>query len=282
MSLRSVLHHPRLRANRRAAVLAGVAIAVLAAPIAIAGTIQGGHRNPRGSGVAYSQSTQIIGSLPGYAVRMSNYGSGGGAIDGCRSLTGGPACVEADNLKTGQAFDFLSSGSVGGTIHLANPNGSPFTTNATGVATGLNANYLQGNAASAFLGATAQAADSAKLGGVPASSYVQTSQLSSQLASQLGSYAQTNQLLFAVVSQNGSLGTNRGATASAASATANSTSYTVTFSANVSRCSFTASPTGPALASGSIGVANDATNPDIVDVNAPAPLPQGFHLQVIC
>ncbi len=279
MSLRSVLHHPRLRANRRAAVLAGVAIAVLAAPIAIAGTIQGGQRNPGGSSLAYSQSTQIIGSLSGYAARVSNYGTGGAVIDGCRGVTGGPACVEVDNLKTGQAFDFLSSGSVGGTIHLANPNGAPFTTNATGVATGLNANYLQGKAASAFLGATAQAADSAKLGGVPASSYVQTSQLSSQVSSQLGGYAQTSQLLFAVVSQNGSLGANRGATASAAT---NSTSYTVTFSANVSRCSYTASPAGPALTSGAIGVASDAANPDIVDVNAPAALPQGFHLQVIC
>ena len=56
----------------------------------------------------------------------------------------------------------------------------------------------------------------------------------------------------------------------------------MTFTSNVSKCSYTASPTGPALASGSIGVAGDTSNPDIVDVNAPAALPQGFHLQVIC
>lgn len=280
MSLRSVRSHLRLRANRRVTVLAGVAIAVLAAPIALAATVQGGRRNPVASNQAYSQSTEIIGALSGFAVRMSNLGTGGGLINGCRTTTGGPACTEADNLKTGQAFDFISGGTVGGTIHLSNPSGAPFTTNATGVATGLNANYLQGKQASAFLGATAQAADSAKLGGVAASSYVQTSQLGSYVqSSQLSGYAQTSQLLFAVVSQNGSLGVHDGATAALQTS---ATSYTVTFGADVSKCSYTASPTGPALTTGSIGVAPDTTSPDIVDVSAPSPLPQGFHLQVIC
>jgi hypothetical protein len=264
-----------------------VAIAVLAAPIALAGTVQGGRRNPVTSNQAYSQSTEIIGALSGFAVRMSNLGTGGGLINGCRTTTGGPACTEADNLKTGQAFDFISGGNVGGTIHLSNPNGAPFTTNATGVATGLNANYLQGKQASAFLGATAQAADSAKLGGVPASSYVQSSQLSGYVqSSQLSGYAQTSQLLFAVVAQNGSLGANRGATAAVQTSNTSTPSpsytYTVTFGGNVSKCSYTASPTGPPLTTGSIGVAPDTTNPDVVDISAPSALPQGFHLQVIC
>jgi hypothetical protein len=260
------------RFNRRLALIAGVLIAVVAAPIAVASTIQGGVRNPvGGSNLAYSQSTQIIAATPGFGTRLSNKGTGGGAIYGCRSTVGGPPCVEADNLNNGLAFEFIAKGNVGGTIHMSSTKAAPFTTNATGMATGLNANYLQGRQASAFLGATAQAADSAKLGGVPATGYVQ--------ASQLSAYATTGSLLFAVVSQNGSLGANRGATASSATS---STSYKVTFATGVSKCSFTASPAGPAQASGSIGVAPDTGSPNVVDVSAPAALPLGFHLQVIC
>jgi len=138
------------------------------------------------------------------------------------------------------------------------------------VATGFNANYLQGKTASQFLGVSQQAADSAKLGGVAASSYVQTSQLSG--------YAQ-GQLLFADVSQAGALGNTRGATAAAL---AGPMSYTVTFSSNVSKCSYTASPIGAALSGGSIGVGPDTANGDVVDVNSPSALTQGFSLQVIC
>jgi hypothetical protein len=261
---------------RRLAVAAGVITAVVAAPIAVASTVQGGVRNPvGGSNLAYSQSTQIIAATPGFGTRLSNKGTGGGAIYGCRSTIGGPACVEADNLNNGLAFDFIGKGTVGGTIHMSSDKAAPFTTNATGVATGLNANFLQGKQASAFLGATAQAADSAKLGGVAASGYVQTSQLPSQLST----YATQTQLMFAVVTQNGSLGVTRGATASLATS---ATSYKVTFGNNVSKCAYTASPTGAALTSGSIGVAPDTGSPTAVDVTAPAALPQGFNLQVIC
>jgi len=261
----------RARGGRRVAVLGGVVLAVVAAPIAIALPIQGGVRNPgSNSNVAFSTSTQIIANSSNWGTRQSNKGTGGAAIYGCRTAANGPACLEADDLTKGQAFDFVTSGNVGGTIHLENTNGSPLTTNATGVATGFNANFLQGKTASQFLGATQQAADSAKLGGVAASSYVQTSQLSG--------YAQ-GQLLFADVSQAGSLGNNRGATAASETGT---TAYTVTFSSNVSKCSYTASPLGPALSGGAIGLAADTTNPDVVDVNSPAALPQGFSLQVIC
>jgi hypothetical protein len=258
--------------SKRLAIIAGVLIAVVVAPIAVASTIQGGVRNPvGGSNLAYSQSTQIIAATSGFGTRLSNKGTGGGAIYGCRSTIGGPACVQADNLNNGLAFEFIGKGTSGGTIRMSSTKSAPFTTNATGLATGLNANYLQGKQASAFLGATAQAADSAKLGGVAASGYVQTSQLSS--------YVAQGQLLFAVVTQNGSLGATRGATASVAT---NATSYKVTFSANVSKCAFTASPTGGALSTGSIGVGPDTGSPNVVDVNAPSALPQGFNLQVTC
>lgn len=262
---------PPRRRNRRLTLLTGAAIAIVAAPIAIADPLQGGQRNPHSSAQAYSGQTQVIAANTGYGLRVSNQGPGGAIIDGCRNGTGNPACMEAVGLKAGLVFSFVGNGNVGGSIHLANPKGAPFTTNATGVATGLNANFLQGHPATDFLGVTAQAADSARLGGIAASSYVQTSQLSG--------YAQTNQLLFAVVSQNGALGANRGATAAASTG---GTGYTVTFSSNVSRCSYTASPTGPALTGGQLGVALDTTNPDVVDVTSPAALPQGFHLQVIC
>jgi hypothetical protein len=263
----------------RRTVLAAAGISLVAAPIALAVPIQGGQRNPTSHNLAFSRQTQVWASNSAYALRVSNLGTGGAVIDGCRNLPAGPACVQVVGLKTGPVFSFVGGGSVGGTISMTNPNAAPFTTNATGVATGLNANFLQGKQATDFLGATAQAVDSAKLGGVAASSYVQTSQLASAVQSQLGGYAQLTGLLFADVSQNGTLGNNRGATAAASTG---ATSYTVTFGGNVSKCSYTASPVGAGLASGQIGIAPDTSNPNVVDVNAPGALTQGFHLQVIC
>jgi hypothetical protein len=251
--------------NRRLTLTAGVLLAVVGAPLALANPIQGGSRNPStNQSSQYTSETQIIASNSTYGTRQSNKGTGGGAIYGCRSATNGPPCINAVNLNTGQAFGFTSAGSLGGTITLKDTHGAPLTTNATGVAKGFNANFLQGKQATDFLGATAQAADSAKLGGQPASAYVQAGQLD-----------------FAVVSQAGTLGNNRGATAAAETSATNNT-YTVTFNGNVSKCAYTASPGGAALTSGSIGVASDTTNPNIVDVNAPGPLPGGFHLQVVC
>jgi hypothetical protein len=268
----------RMHVDARLATLFGLVIAVIAAPIALALPIQGGQRNPGNRNLAFSRQTQLWAANSAFALRVSNLGSGGAVVDGCRNVSGGPPCVEVVGLKTGPVFQFIGGGSVGGTIQMSNPNAAPFTTNATGVATGLNANFLQGHQASDFLAATAQAADSAKLGGVPAGGYVQTSQLTSAVQSQLGAYAQQSQILFADVSTNGTLGNNRGAT----SATSSGTNYTVTFSGNVSKCAYTASPVGVGLASGQIGVAPDTSNPDTVDVDAPGALTQGFDLQVTC
>lgn len=254
----------RALGRRRLAITGGVAIAVVAAPIALAAPIQGGQRNPgTDTSVSYSEQTQIIADNSSWGTRQSNKGTGGGAIYGCRSASNANACIEADNLNSGIAFNFDTQGNVGGTITLANPAGSPLTTNATGVATGFNANFLQGKQASAFLPATAQAVDSAKLGGVAAASYAQ------------------GQLLFADVDATGKLGNTRGATAAAVSTTSSQT-FTVTFSGDVSKCSYTASPLGAALPSGSLGVGPDLTNPNIVDVLLPANTSTGFSLQVIC
>lgn len=253
-ALRAPLRH-RLPHALRAAVPAGALLALLAAPFALGsgegGPIRGGQRNPGFStSQQYRTETQIIADNGGFGTRQSNKGSGGGAIYGCRSLATANACVAAVNLNTGHAFSFTSGGNVGGTITLRNKAGAPLTTNATGVATGFNANYLQGKQASDFVPAT-----------------------------QAASFAQTSQLLFAVVDQTGKLGNTRGATAAAQTG---EKAYTVTFNANVSKCSFTASPVGQALTTGSIGLVSDTSNPNVVDVSAPSALAAGFSVQVVC
>ncbi len=149
-------------------------VALIALFIAAAGTayatgegkpMLGGARNPGANkSTALTKETQIIANLGGYGTRQSNKSSnGGGAIYGCRSGTGGtPAgnepCIRANNLSTGLAFEFATSGANGGTITTSNPSASPFTTNATGVATGLNADQVDGKSASDFLGKTETAA----------------------------------------------------------------------------------------------------------------------------
>ena len=92
----------------------------------------------------------------GYSTRQSNLSpSGGGAVYGCRSQAGGSAaqprpqnpCIRANNLSTGYAFEFnASDGLVAGLITVAKggDTSKPFTTNATGVATGLNADRVDG------------------------------------------------------------------------------------------------------------------------------------------
>lgn len=109
------------------------------------------------------KETEIIGSFNassgskgGYVTRQSNTGTGskagGGAIYGCRGATGGTAsgsapCVRGANLANGYAFEFTTSGGVTGLITAGDPgstngNARPFTTNATQVATGLNADRV--------------------------------------------------------------------------------------------------------------------------------------------
>jgi hypothetical protein len=70
--------------------------------------------------------------------------TGGGAIYGCRAKSGTKACLRASNLSNGRAFSFAtSSGTEVGRIE--GPTASaPFTTTATGVATGLNADKVDG------------------------------------------------------------------------------------------------------------------------------------------
>ena len=115
------------------------------------------------------KETEIIGkfnattgSKGGYVTRQSNTQTGskagGGAIYGCRGAAGGTAsgsapCLRASNLAAGFAFEFAGEGDVVGQIAVgdgktANSKAKPFTTNATGVATGLNADQVDGKSAS--------------------------------------------------------------------------------------------------------------------------------------
>ncbi len=113
-----------------------------------------GKRNPSRAGL--SSETQIIADNTTYGTRQSNLrdGDGGGAIYGCRSNPGNEPCIRANNLKTGRAFEFATRGNEGGRIETGNTAGAPFTTNATGVATGLNADRVDGKEAADFASAT--------------------------------------------------------------------------------------------------------------------------------
>jgi hypothetical protein len=253
---------------RRAAVLSGTVLALAAAPAALAGSlgdaggqpVRGGVKNPASGG--YFQTTQIWANNSSWGTRQSNLGDGGSAIYGCRSVAGGLPCLDADNLKGGTAFTFITTGNTGGTILVGNANAAPFTTNGHGEAKGLNANYLQGKQASEFQLAAQPAANANELGGQPASSYVNT-----------------GQLLFADVGAGPVIQNTRGATTIGQL----ETTYTVVFgTTNVSKCAYTASPQGAALTTGQLGVAASASNSSAVLVTAPSGFSGGFDLQVVC
>ncbi len=142
--------------TRTKALLGATTLVLVAAPLALGAgegaPLGGGARNPSpNASIEYVRETQIIADNQTYGTRQSNKSTnGGGAIYGCRSLPGGtPAnnepCIRSNNLNTGLAFEFESNGTIGGTISTRPGDGSkPFITNATGVATGLNADRVDG------------------------------------------------------------------------------------------------------------------------------------------
>jgi hypothetical protein len=124
-------------------VLSTIVLAVLVAPLALARgegrPIEGGERNPGGSGTL-SRETEIIAGNGTYGTRQS-------AIYGCRSAPGREPCIRANNLKNGRAFEFdTRSGTQGGYIDVGNgnpnPNATPFGTNAAGKVANLNADRV--------------------------------------------------------------------------------------------------------------------------------------------
>jgi hypothetical protein len=219
-----------------------------------------GKRNPSSnSSRTLTSETEIIASNSTYGTRQSNKGSGGGAIYGCRAAAtaGAPACVRASNLNGGQAFQFTTTGQTAGSITTANPSGAPFTTNATGVATGLNADKVDGKNAS-------------------------------DLASAADLQAQAARLMFAIVSDNGTdtptVSGPTSPTVTEATVGGNAV-YTVDLKKDVSKCSYTASPSGSAGSAPGVAAVSGQANQVAVNLgatSAPAPNRGSFHLQVIC
>ena len=152
MRLRRTPGAPRAaRSNQGRYLLASaIVLAFAVAPFAMAAgegnPVRIGVRNPGGNGsLSASSETQIIAANGTYGTRQSNKGEGGGAIYGCRSTPGNEPCFRATNLNTGRAFEFATNGTEGGSISAnGGANARPFTTNATGVATGLNADRVDG------------------------------------------------------------------------------------------------------------------------------------------
>lgn len=182
--MRRILTRPRPHAGprTRSVLLATGVLVVVTSPFAVAKSgdfLREGARNG-----TTTVETEIIGSQKartgkgGYVTRQSNIstgaGAGGGAIYGCRAPAGGTAsgsapCLRASNLSGGSAFEFATSAGVAGLFTVGDPAlpnpGKPFVTNATGVATGLNADQVDGKSAADFLGKTEKAVDSDKLDG---------------------------------------------------------------------------------------------------------------------
>jgi hypothetical protein len=204
----------------RHVLLATVVLAVMISPIAVGAT---GHvlrenvRNPTAT-----SETQIVGRIAGtdnntggYTTRQSNLSdTGGGAFYGCRAaanVQNGPAvepCVRANNLSTGLAFEFntthgTSAGSI--TVGSGGDNAKPFTTNATGVATGLNADRVDSKSADDIVQESVQAASR-----------------------------------FADVGADGKVNGGRGIASVAVQGPATDATYRVVFAEDVSKCALTA------------------------------------------
>jgi hypothetical protein len=241
----------RFSFSARAAVICSLILAIGVPSVALGfgegRSLLAGKRNP-GYPNATSKETQIISDASTYGTRQSNIrnGDGGGAIYGCRSATGHEPCIRSNNLNTGRAFEFATDGNEAGRITTKDATGAPFTTNATGVATGLNADRVDSHDASDF----AMAADF----------------LTAAVAVPAGAAPTV---------------TGRGATGVTADAATNSA--TVTFNRDVSKCTFTASPTGGA-APVAPGVAPAPGNANAVTVsyNTGTGTLVPFYLQVVC
>ena len=171
--------------SRRTSMIVTIsAVALLAAPLALAGTrdpLREGIRNPV-SGDA-TQETQVIARTgkDTYGTRQSNLGAGGGAIYGCRSTLdttgiGDPKkstpCIRVNNLSGGKAFDFQArTGRIVGIFQAGNsltsprPDAAPFVTNATATAVGLNADRVDSLHANEIVTQAANAAVAAIGGG---------------------------------------------------------------------------------------------------------------------
>ncbi|MDQ3849877.1 MAG: hypothetical protein M3296_04585 [Actinomycetota bacterium] len=229
-----------MRKHGKFIVISALLLALLATPLALGAgegrPLDGGARNPSNNrSQAYNRETEVIANTSTYGTRQSNKSNnGGGAIYGCRSRPGGTAarnepCLRATNIRDGLAFELSTNGALAGTITTGRPgeNSKPFTTNATGVATGLNADRLDGQ----------DATDLVRAG----------------------------QALhpFAQVSAAGTAGQTRGVAANGVSRTAPGV-YSVVFTGNLNACAVTATITGTDPGEITVTPAPAATTPVVV------------------
>jgi hypothetical protein len=135
-------------------VLSSLILALLVAPFALAAD---GDPIRAGGRTTFTSITRVLGDSNTYATQQSNLrnGDGGAARYGCRSTAGNEFCLLSKNTGGGGAFRFQAQKSLlGGSIEVVPPTGKtaadakPFTTNAHGVATGLNADQVDGMSAS--------------------------------------------------------------------------------------------------------------------------------------
>jgi hypothetical protein len=244
-------------------------VALLVTPFAVAagegGALRGGARNPgNNESQAYTRETEVIANNGTYGTRQSNKSNnGGGAIYGCRSGAGGTEkgnkpCIRSSNLEKGRAFEFSSGGTEIGRIE-GPANAAPFTTTATGVATGLNADRVDGkNADDITKDATTAATKDATT-------------------------AAQAQNKFAAVAADGTLGTNRGVTASTVTAAG---TYTVTFADDISKCALNATVTAVDVPATIAVRATGAKTLEVVTHTITAATPptanRPFHVTVVC
>jgi len=224
-------------------------------------SLLGGKRNPGSStSQAYTSETQIIANTSTYGTRQSNKSSnGGGAIYGCRAGAGGSAagnepCIRASNLSSGFAFEFDTDGAQTGLISAGTGGDTkkPFVTNATGVATGLNADRVDSKSASDIVADASSASNDARP--------------------------------FAQVTAGGGAGTTRGLATGGVSRQG-AGDYDVVFSGDRSSCAIATSLVGttPGQISASPSVAGGATTVDVRTFDAAgAAADHAFHVSLDC
>jgi hypothetical protein len=238
------MKHPRISGRYALATAAVLVLGIPAAAVAVGEgrAIMGGERNPRSGDL--SRETEIIADNGTYGTRQSNKrdGDGGGAIYGCRSNLEAEACVRANNLKGGRAFDFETVGKEAGRITTGDAAAPPFSTNATGTVANLSADKLDGR-------------DSAEFA--------------------------TGALLFARVLADGSLAGDRGATGASRQGNTNTYIVTFNRNVSACSYGATASGGNNAdKPSPSVAGGGNDNNVRVDFGQAAGPTP--FHLQVIC
>jgi len=240
---------------------AAVVLALVISPFAVAQStgLMGGERNPKRGG--YANETMVIATNDTWGMRYSNrtVGGGGGVLFGCRSEPGGTPqrnypCMRSRNVTHGLAFEMVTAGALGGTIDVAKggDGAKPFTTNATGVATGLNAERVGSKTPDQLTGDAVAATQ--------------------------------NTLSFAKVNPAGAATAARGVSAVTHSSTG---IYTVTFERTVNGCAVTATQSATGTDVGTIGTQVEPDNRTVTVTTLgllpnPALADRAFDVSAVC